>query len=167
MRCIQYHDKQKWNMKSVDKTMQNHTGSVGPRNRPASTSDLWTRVQRCTWTLACPSSHRIRRTWGTAGWPGRRFGPVCWQRAPLLRPPPSRRWPSSGRVGRPWDREGLESVLLEGNIDFFYANPLFPRFHRRRFLRGCSEGVSVEKMRKLITKNRLDQRSRHFRDSVY
>ena len=29
------------------------------------------------------------------------------------------------------------------------------------------EGVSVEKMRKLITKNRLDQRSRHFCDSVY
>ena len=52
-------------------------------------------------------------------------------------------------------------------INFSTLIHLFHGFADAGFLEGVLEGVSIEKMRKLITKNRLDQRSRHFRDSVY
>ena len=46
-------------------------------------------------------------------------------------------------------------------IDFFLLN-FFAGFLEQVYM--CQ---SVEKIRKLIMKNRLDQRSRHFRDLVY
>ena len=51
--------------------------------------------------------------------------------------------------------------IFSAKINFFNS------FAGTGFLEQISLAILVEKTKKLITKNRLDQRSRHFCDSVY
>ena len=55
----------------------------------------------------------------------------------------------------------LRVYLFSAEINFFHG------FAGTGFLERISVAIPAEKTKKLITKNRLDQRSRHFRDSVY
>ena len=68
------------------------------------------------------------------------------------------------RTGFCWHSNKSCTLVQESfsaEINFFHG------FAGTGFLERISLAILAEKTKKLITKNRLDQRSRHFRDSVY